>query len=141
MYQEKWKNYYFPQNVVNIPEKWTLLRRIGKDKLTEHAQEKLEWIIFYHTIGKRKVTATATYFGITRKTLHKYLKRFDAKDVTTLEEASRSPHKTREWMVTAEERQISEHSGKTTWSLGKRNSRFCTRKSMEKHYLHGRLSE
>ncbi len=60
MYQEKWKNYYFPQKKIDIPEKWTLLRKIGKDKLTPKAQERLEWIIFYHTVGKKQATVTAT---------------------------------------------------------------------------------
>jgi transposase len=103
MYKEKWKNYYFPQKAISIPEKWTLLRRVGKDKLSSKAQERLEWIIFYHTLGNKNVTAAATYFGITRKTLHKYLKKFDERDLTTLEEESRTPHKTRGWMVTHEE--------------------------------------
>ena len=103
MYQQKWKNYYFTPKAINIPEKWTLLRTLGKDKLSEKAQEKLEWIIFYHTVGRGRVTATAKYFGITRKTLHKYLKRFDESNLTTLEEVSRAPYKTRGWMVTEKE--------------------------------------
>ena len=72
------------QNKIDIPEKWMLLRKIGKDQISLKAQERLEWIIFYHTIGKRQVSASAKYFGITRKTLHKYLKKFDEKDLRTL---------------------------------------------------------
>ncbi len=107
MYQPKWKNYYFEQKRINIPEKWTLLRRVGKDTLSDKAQEKLEWIIFYNTVGETKAKATAQYFGITRKTLHKYLGRFDERNPASLEEQSRSPHKTRGWEVTdTEEKNI-----------------------------------
>ena len=86
-----------------IPTKWQLLRNLGKTTLTPREQEKLEWIIFYHTIGKKKVIPTATYFGITRKTLHKYLKRFDDKQLRSLEEHSRKPKETRTWMVSPQE--------------------------------------
>jgi len=104
MYKEKWKNYYFEQKKrINIPNKWVLLRKLGKDILSSKAQEKLEWIIFYNTIGNKKVTETAKYFGITRKTLHKYLRRFDEKALTTLEQLSRAPIKTRVWEVTKKE--------------------------------------
>ena len=120
MYQEKWKNYYFAQNAINIPEKWTLLRKLGKGKLTPKAQERLEWIILYHTIGKGQVTATAKYFGITRKTLHKYLKKFDERDLTTLEEESRSPRKKRGWMVTHEEEKNVIHLRKRNMEFGKK---------------------
>lgn len=58
----------FAQKTINLPEKWILVRKIGKDKLTPKAQERLELIIFYPTIGKDQVIATATYFGVTRKT-------------------------------------------------------------------------
>jgi transposase InsO family protein len=64
--------------------------------LSEKAQLKLEWIIFYHTVGKRNSTDTAKHFGITRKTIHKWLLRFLEDDVTTLEEESRAPDNTRQ---------------------------------------------
>lgn len=86
-----------------IPTKWQLLRKLGKDILSLKAQEKLEWIIFYYTIGKTQTTNTAAYFSITRKTLHKYLSRFDERNLRTLEEHSRRPEKTRTWAVTYQE--------------------------------------
>lgn len=103
MYQQKWRNYYFDQKTIVIPEKWMLYRKLGRDKLTPVAQERLEWIIFYQTIGQKNVTKSAAYFGITRKTLHKYLSKFKERDLTTLEDESRIPHKTREWMVSVQE--------------------------------------
>ncbi len=87
----------------STPSKWQLLRKLGKEILSQKAQEKLEWIIFYHTIGKEHAVRTAEYFGITRKTLHKYLSRFDDKNLRTLEEISRRPIKIRGWMISSEE--------------------------------------
>ena len=44
-------------NPVSVPDKWTLLRKLGQDKLSNRAQLKLEWIIFYHTVGKTSVVS------------------------------------------------------------------------------------
>lgn len=103
MYRDKWKNYFFKSKPIKIPQRWVLLRGIAKDSLSLKAQEKLEWIIFYYTIAKKNALYTASYFGINPKTLHKWIKRFNEKNLSTLEEKSRRPHKTREWMVTKEE--------------------------------------
>lgn len=84
-------------------DRWQLLRTIGREKLSTKAREKLEWIIFYNTIGNRKATHTARYFGISRKTLHKYLARFDERNLRSLEEHTRAPRQKRGWMVTHEE--------------------------------------
>ena len=95
---------YFPvQKPVRIDSKWTLLRKLGKDTLSDKAQNKLEWIIFYKTFGKKNVAYTASYFGISRKTFHKYLSRFDEKHLFSLEEHSRTPKQKRTWMVTGQE--------------------------------------
>jgi putative transposase len=128
MYQQKWKNYYFEQKKINIPEKWSLHRKVGKEILSEKAQEKLEWIIFYNTVGNRKATATATYFGITRKTLHKYLHRFTERDITGLEEQSRSPKKTRGWAVTKEEERNIIKLRKDNMEFGKKKLKVLYKK-------------
>jgi transposase InsO family protein len=67
------------------------------------AKERLEWIIFYQTVGKRNARVTASYFGVSRKTLHKWLKRFDPFIIQSLEEKSKAPHKKRVWEVTKTE--------------------------------------
>lgn len=95
---------YFPvRNFVPIPDKWNLLRMVGKSSLSDKARLKLEWIIFYHTIGKRSAVGTAGHFGVTRKTFHKWFSRFDEKNLQSLEEKSRTPVTTRDWQVTIEE--------------------------------------
>jgi len=95
---------YFPSKDGPLKDKWVRIRgvaeRIG---LSPKAKEKLEWIIFYHTVGDRNVQATSCYFGITRKTFHKWLKRFEERNLKSLEEKSRAPIKRREWEVTGEE--------------------------------------
>jgi putative transposase len=103
-----------------IPDKWILLRNLGKKILSRKAQEKLEWIIFSHTIGGEKATFTANYFGITRKTLHKYLSRFDDRNLRTLEEHSRSPKNTRLWEVTSIEEKNIKDLRKKNMELGKK---------------------
>ncbi|MDP3994835.1 MAG: hypothetical protein Q8P91_03310, partial [bacterium] len=88
MYEEKWKNYFFEARPIEIPQKWILLRGVGQDIISLKAQEKLEWIIFYNTIAKKNATYAASYFGINPKTLHKWLKRFEERNLKSLEEQS-----------------------------------------------------
>jgi putative transposase len=96
MYTNQRHAFYLRTKPVPVPGKWELLRSIGRDSLTEKAQLKLEWIIFYNTVGNKHATDTADHFGITRKTLHKWLERFDEKRLETLEEESTAPHRTRQ---------------------------------------------
>jgi putative transposase len=79
-----------------IPNKWSLLRRLGREKLSPTAQLKLEWIIFYHTVGGENARNTAKHFGINTKTFHKWKGRFRDTNLLTLEEHSRAPQKTRQ---------------------------------------------
>lgn len=86
---------YFDKLKIPSIDKWALLRLRGKDILTPQAQLKLEWIIFYNTVGKRNAIKTAQHFGINPKTLHKWKGRFSEIDLVRLEEQSRAPEKTR----------------------------------------------
>jgi transposase InsO family protein len=72
-------------------------------RVSAGAKQKLEWIIFYHTVGRKNASVTAAYFGISRKTLHKWLKRFNPSLIQSLEEQSRAPHQTRSWEVAPEQ--------------------------------------
>ena len=87
--------FFFLGNPAPTKRDWSKTRLLAQKKLSADALLKLEWIIFYHTIGKKNATATAHQFGITRKTFHKWLARFKREDLTGLEEASRAPLKTR----------------------------------------------
>jgi putative transposase len=111
--------YFLPKRQAAI-NKWKLFRQLGKEQLSPQAQLKLEWIIFYHTIARRKVVPTARHFGIAPKTLHKWLKRFDEKNLLSLEEASRAPQHVRKWMVTGEEEVAIKKLRRENMMLGKR---------------------
>lgn len=93
--------YFFPKA---IQINWQDLREQGKKKLSAAGQLKLEWIIFYHTLGEQHVKATALHFGITRKTLHKWLKRFNTEHFQGLEEYSRAPIHVRKRQISLEQR-------------------------------------
>lgn len=88
--KEKTRFFIKPKDPV-IPDKWSLWRSLGKKTISVDAQLKLEWIIFYHTTGKRNAKLTSSHFGISRKTLHKWLGRFNDKNLKSLEEMSRAP--------------------------------------------------
>jgi hypothetical protein len=64
------------------------------------ARERLEWMIFYYSVGKKNVLFTASYFGIAPKTFHKWKKRFNPHIIQSLEEEPRTPKKKRVWEVT-----------------------------------------
>ena len=87
--------YYFKGKDIPSIDRWQLLRLRGRDILSEKAQLKLEWMIFYHTVGHADATVTARHFGISRKTFHKWYGRFDEKHLPSLEDVSTAPHKTR----------------------------------------------
>jgi len=71
--------------------------------ISSKAKERLEWVIFYQTVGKKNARFTASYFGISRKTFHKWRKRFNPHFIQSLEEKSRAPQKKRTWEVTREQ--------------------------------------
>ena len=132
MKQKTWQFYYFRTKDPRMPEKWVLLRKLGKEVLSQEAQQKLEWIIFYYTMGKEEKTTTASYFDITRKTLHKWLSRFDERNLLTLEEQSRAPRKTRGWEVTREEEANILTLRKKNMEFGKKKLKVLYKKEYEK---------
>ncbi len=90
-----YRNPYFSGKPIRLDRDWRNTRLLGQKTLTPTAQLKLEWIIFYHTLGKKNAVDTAKQFGVTRKTLHKWLRRFKEQDLKGLEEVSKAPIKTR----------------------------------------------
>ena len=120
MYKEKWKNYYFPAKPLPHFDKWTLIRKVAADQLSSSAQLRLEWIISYHTLFSFSATKTAAHFGISRKTFHKWLGRFEERHLKSLEEKSKAPKTKRGWMVTLQEEARVISLRKKNMELGKK---------------------
>lgn len=95
---------YFPARKVDTTPRWDVLRTEGRKKLSLKAQLKLEWIIFYHTLGGKNAVKTAKHFGITRKTLGKWLKRFNKGFLGGLEELSKAPLHVRKRQISLSQR-------------------------------------
>jgi transposase InsO family protein/transposase-like protein len=125
--------YFFKERVIPDINKWQLLRLRGKDTLSEKAQLKLEWIIFYQTVGKRNALLTAKHFGINPKTLHKWKERFNEKNLLALEEQSRKPNQARQWMVTASEEMNIKDLRKRNLELGKKKLQALYLKEYHEH--------
>jgi transposase InsO family protein len=63
-------------------------------RLSRAARGRLEWIIFWEKNGK-DATLAARHFGISRKTFHKWLPRFEKDFLRGLEDESRRPKRRR----------------------------------------------
>jgi transposase InsO family protein len=62
--------------------------------LSRSAKQRLKWLDFYKAHGKN-ASLTCRYFGISRKTFYKWLKRFNTRYLQSLEDKTRKPHKYR----------------------------------------------
>lgn len=79
---------------VNKYELWTkTAKSLG---LSKKAQLRLSWIIYYYTKTDKNTSLTCRHFGIHRSQWYYWFKRFDATNLTSLEDKSSAPHKTRE---------------------------------------------
>ena len=65
--------------------------------LSPEAKKKLKWMDYYHKC--HNVSKTCRYFGIPRKTFYYWRKRYNPHYLASLEEHSRRPKNTRQWMV------------------------------------------
>jgi transposase InsO family protein len=95
--------YFFKRKPIVLKDRCECRRGVA-EVLGSITQERLrvEWMAFYYTAGKEKAALTARYFGISRKTFHKWSKRFrySKYDVHSLADRSRAPHRKRHWEVT-----------------------------------------
>jgi transposase InsO family protein len=96
-----YKQAYFLPKKLSQKDKPISLRSLGKATLSPQAQLKLEWMIFRsdHTTGE-----TVFQFGLNRKTLAKWWKRYQDLGLSGLEEISRTPKHKRIRMISLEER-------------------------------------
>ena len=95
--------YFFKRKLVVQKDRCECWRGVA-GLLSFAAQERLrvEWMVFYYTVGKENTALTAKHFGISRKVFHKWFKRFkDSKyNVRSLADQSKAPRHKRNWEVT-----------------------------------------
>jgi transposase len=94
MYQEQT---YFKCKPIAKVNKYDLWRKIARRTLTDKAQLRLEWIVFYYTAGNSNAAYTAKHFGIQRSVFYFWFVRFDEKRLKTLEDRPSKPKRTRRW--------------------------------------------
>jgi transposase len=71
--------------------------------LSPSGRLRLEWMIFYETVGNHNATKTTNHFNISRKIFYKWFNRFENGKVKLLEDRSKAPNNTRKPEVTFEE--------------------------------------
>lgn len=87
----------------NLLDRHASWRNRGKQrKLSRGAMARLEWMIHFER-HEENAQKTARHFGIAPKTLWKWKKRFDERDLSTLEERSRVPARKRMRTITERE--------------------------------------
>jgi transposase InsO family protein len=69
--------------------------------LSKEAKQRLKWMDYYAKC--RNVSQTCRYYGISRKTFHKWHALYRPHDLTALVDRSRRPDHVRRWEVTREE--------------------------------------
>jgi transposase InsO family protein len=75
-------------------ERWP---KIAKElKLSKKACQRLSWMIYYETEAKWNTQLTCRHFDIPRSIWYYWRKRFDEKNLRTLEDEFRAPKKTRQ---------------------------------------------
>jgi transposase InsO family protein len=96
-----YKQAYFLPKEPTHEDHWQRVRDESRRSLSPQAQLKLEWVIFRsdHSSGE-----TVSQFGLTRKTLAKWCKRYEVHGISGLEETSRAPRQVRIRTITLEQR-------------------------------------
>ncbi|MBI3486248.1 DDE-type integrase/transposase/recombinase [Candidatus Daviesbacteria bacterium] len=118
--RKTYQMYFFrDKDQERLKPNWHQIRQKAQKEISPQAQLKLEWIIYYYTQGKENASATASQFGITRKTIHKWLKRFKRNQLATLEEITTAPHKTRTRQINLIQRTRIRHLREKYPSYGK----------------------
>jgi hypothetical protein len=85
--------YFFKRKPIVLKERYECWRGVA-EVLDFATRERLgvEWMVFYYTVGKENAALSAQHFGISRKTFHKWLKRFRGSkyDVHSLADRARA---------------------------------------------------
>ena len=94
-------NFVFKRKPIILSDKRVRWRGIAdKINLSTKARLRLEWMIFYETVGDKNAYKTASHFNISAKTFYKWFKRFDNGKTRLLEDISTAPINRRKSTVT-----------------------------------------
>jgi len=74
---------------------------VRQGTISKEAIKRLRWFDYYLRCGNAR--KTCRYFGISPKTFYHWKNRFNAYDLTTLEQESRRPHRVRQLETSADE--------------------------------------
>ena len=95
--------YFFKRKPVVRKDRYETWREVANLLgFKAHERLRVEWMVFYYTAGKENAALTAKHFGMSRKTFHKWSRRFkDSKcNVQSLADQSKAPRHRRSWEVT-----------------------------------------
>lgn len=93
----KKQGYYLIRNLNLSNNKYERWKKVAKTlKLSPKANQRLNWIIYYHTKANGNAQLTCRYFGINRSTWYYWFNRFNEDNLRTLEDDSRAPNNTRQ---------------------------------------------
>ena len=95
--------YFFKRKPIVQKDRYELWRGVASLLgFKAHERLRVEWMVFYYTVGKGNATLTAQHFGISRKAFYKWFKRFKNSkyNVQSLADQSKAPRHKRKWEVT-----------------------------------------
>lgn len=71
LFENEWPDFLFKKiKLLNKYERWRKVSNILK--ISKEAKNRLEWIIYYYDRSEMNVSKIARYYGISRKTFHKW---------------------------------------------------------------------
>lgn len=93
-----YEQYRVAQKRLNISfNKYELWQKTAKVlNLSKEALRRLEWIIYYYEKADKNASLTCRHFHIHRSQWYYWFKRFDEKNLRTLEDSDRAPKHTRQ---------------------------------------------
>ena len=91
------KGFYLIPTIQLSKNKYIRWKKIAQElNLSKKANQRLDWIIYYHTKTNKNASLTCRHFGIKRSHWYYWKNKFDETKLRTLENQSTKPNKNRE---------------------------------------------
>ena len=87
-------SYWATQESKELDGAQGILDREGVQTLSREGKQQLKWMDYYHSRGCN-VSLTCRHFDIARQTFYRWKRRYDPKDLSSLEDRSRQPRHVR----------------------------------------------